>query len=175
MKTLHITVANKVATCSTRYDDIICGNSDYQIEFNFDAEWDAYETKTARFIWNGKYVDEVFKGRVCPVPVVANTERLEVGVYADEISTPPEPEKLHTTTSAVIHCKKSIRCNTDAKHDGTVIVPEGMPILKAKNITENGKYLASKDGADGFHEVNVAVEGEIVDVWNGTGITFIIA
>lgn len=119
MKTLHIIVANKIATYSTRGGDIVCGNSDYQIEFNFDTEWDAYERKTARFIWNGKYKDVVFMGTVCPVPIVANTNRLEVGVYAEELST---------TTSAVINCLRSIRCNSDVKSEGTVIIPGALLI-----------------------------------------------
>ena len=160
MKTLHIIVANKIATYSNRSGEIVCGNSDYQIEFNFDAEWDVYETKTARFIWNGKYKDIVFTGTVCPVPIVANTNRLEVGVYADE---------LCTTTSAVITCIRSIRCNSNIKSEGTVVVPEGTPTLIAKTITENGKYLASTDGADGFYEVKVNVptgSGEDIPEYN---------
>ena len=115
MKTLHIIVANKIATYSHRGGDIVCGNSDYQIEFTFDEEWDAYPQKTARFIWNGKYVDVTFSGTVCPVPIVANTDRLEVGVYAKD---------LCTTTSAVITCRRSIRCNSNVECEGTVVIPE---------------------------------------------------
>lgn len=149
MKTLHIIVANKIATYSSRGGEIVCGNSDYQIKFNFDTEWDAYETKTARFIWNGKYKDVVFTGAVCPVPIVANTDRLEVGVYAEDIST---------TTSAVINCKRSILCNSDVKSEGTVIIPEAeQPDLEEITITENGEYTPS---GDGYSKVIVAVEAE---------------
>lgn len=111
MKKLHVIVANKIATYSQRGGDIVCGNSDYQIEFTFDDEWGAYSQKTARFIWNGKSKDVVFTGTLCPVPILANTDRLEVGVFV---------ENLSTTTSAVIACKKSIRCNTDVTNEGTV-------------------------------------------------------
>ena len=54
MKILHISVLDKKATYLNRDGDIVCGNSDYVIEFAFDAEWDAHEEKIARFIWNDK-------------------------------------------------------------------------------------------------------------------------
>lgn len=46
---IKINVKNKVAA---RQDDvsIVCGNSDYVIQFTFDADWEPYETKTARFV-----------------------------------------------------------------------------------------------------------------------------
>lgn len=117
MKTLHVIISNKVATYLQRDGYIVCGNSDNQIEFTFDAEWDAYERKTARFIWNGKCKDVEFEGTLCPVPIVANTEELKVGVYV---------ENLSTTTSAVIPCRLSVLCHSDIKSDGKVVIP-GIP------------------------------------------------
>ena len=80
---------------------IVCGNTDYQIAFTFDSEWDAYETKTARFIWNGQYADVVFTGNVCDVPKITNATLCMVGVFAGD---------LHTTTPAYIKCDRSILC-----------------------------------------------------------------
>lgn len=101
----HISVVNKIAKYLLRDGPIICGNSGYQISFTFDSEWDAYETKTARFIWNGQYVDKNFTGTTCDVPILKNTTQLEVGVYAGN---------LRTTTSASIECVKSVLCGTEA-------------------------------------------------------------
>ncbi len=115
MKTLHVIVSNKKATFLQRDGGIVCGNSDYQIEFHFDSEWDAYPTKTARFIWKGKPKDVEFPGSICPVPIVANTKELEVGVYV---------EGLSTTTSAIIPCELSILCKSSKTTDeGTVVIP----------------------------------------------------
>lgn len=80
---------------------IVCGNTDYQIAFTFDSEWDAYTTKTARFIWNGQYADVVFSGNVCDVPKITDTTLCMVGVFAGD---------LHTTTPAYIKCDRSILC-----------------------------------------------------------------
>lgn len=100
-RVIHVSVCNKVAKndCSVVY---VCGNSDYSIEFAFDEEWNGLDTKTARFISNGKYVDVVFTGNRCDMPVMSNTNTITVGVYAGN---------LKTTTPAVIFASKSILCD----------------------------------------------------------------
>lgn len=103
MKTLHISVADKIATYKRRDGDIVCGNSDYQICFTFDSEWDSYDTKTARIIVNGEYRDVPFNGNNCTLPIITNTTVVEVGVYAGD---------LNTTTRALIGCKPSILCGS---------------------------------------------------------------
>lgn len=101
MHVIEITVRNKVAV-NPAQDRYVCGNSDYEVHFDFDAEWNAHETKTARFIKeDGTPYDVVFSGNVCPVPVISDTYKLQVGVYAGNLST---------TTAAYVPCKKSILC-----------------------------------------------------------------
>lgn len=103
--TIQINVADKVAQTAGA-PVIICGNSDYSIAFVFDAEWDAYAIKTARFVYVSagaiKYQDVVFEGDTVAVPVLANITEVSVGVYAGN---------LHTTTPARIPCQRSILCN----------------------------------------------------------------
>jgi len=110
VKDLHITVKNKIATFQSRDGDIVCGNNDYQVIFTFDAEWDDYSTKTARFIWNGQYTDVVFTGTTVTVPIIMNTTLCTVGVYAGD---------LRTTTPAFIGCRKSILCPNPVHVDPT--------------------------------------------------------
>ena len=78
MPDIKITVRDKVATGDG--SRIVCGNSDYSILFDFDAEWDDYDVKTARFVYagmNGTYIDVVFSGTTCHVPVLQDA----IGVY----------------------------------------------------------------------------------------------
>lgn len=111
MPILHISVFDKIAYYQKRDGDIVCGNTDYTMEFTFDSEWDSYIDKTARFIWNGEYVDvdivdtEEEDGikHSCVVPKIKNTDTLEVGVYSGDLST---------TTKAVISCKRSVLCGS---------------------------------------------------------------
>lgn len=107
MITINVNVTNKIATASSRAS-IVCGNSGYQIKFTFDSEWGAHDTKTARFIWNGRFVDVAFTGDTCPVPIISNTTALKVGVYAGELTT---------TTPAHLDCLKSILCGGEKLAD----------------------------------------------------------
>lgn len=97
-----INVTEKVATV-TGNPVIVCGNSDYTITFDFDSEWDSFESKTARFAFaqSGirRYVDVVFTGDAVNAPALADINFVAVGVFAGDI---------HTTTPAIIACKKSI-------------------------------------------------------------------
>lgn len=106
---MNITVRNKIAT---KTDNVayVCGNSDYVINFDFDSEWDAYDTKTARFARDGQYTDVVFTGNQCNVPIITNTYAFHVGVFAGD---------LHTTTAARVPCRKSILCGSGAPANPT--------------------------------------------------------
>ena len=102
MPYINITVRDKIAIGDR--SRIVCGNSDYTAIFDFDAEWDPYDTKTARFVYaehSGQYVDVVFTGTECPVPVLQDVIGVTVGVFAGY---------LHTTTPAWFECDKSILC-----------------------------------------------------------------
>lgn len=101
---INISVKNHVAkqTDQTIY---VCGNNDYEINFDFDSEWDQYDVKTARFTYAGTYVDVVFTGNTCAVPVITDVWRFKVGVFAGDLST---------TTPVLISASKSILCDAGA-------------------------------------------------------------
>ena len=101
MKTLRINVKDKIATFFQRDGVIVCGNKGYKLVFTFDEEWADCTTKTARFIWNGHYYDKQFTDNECEVPVLNDTTKVTVGVYAGD---------LKTTTPAEIPCLISIIC-----------------------------------------------------------------
>ena len=107
MARIEISVQNRVAW-QTNATDYICGNSDFVVGFVFDNEWDEFETKTARFIHGGEHTDIVFTGKECKVPKILNVKRMEVGVFAGD---------LYTTTPALVHCRKSILCDSGIPAD----------------------------------------------------------
>lgn len=104
MPDISINVRNKRAT-PEGVTTIVCGNSDYEIRFSFDSEWDSFLNKTARISYqkNGQelHQDVAFSGSSCPVPVLTGVTQIMVGVYAGD---------LHTTTPAIIPCETSILC-----------------------------------------------------------------
>lgn len=84
---------------------IICGNSGYTITFNFDAEWDAYDTKTARFVWCRdavvEYEDVDFSGSSVNAPILLDVAEVYIGVFAGDYIT---------STPARVVCERSIKC-----------------------------------------------------------------
>lgn len=138
MPNINITVREKIAhtisdTC------IVCGNSDYVAIFDFDAEWDAYATKTARFIWGGTFTDVPFTGNECPVPVIPDAVSVLVGVYAGD---------LHTTTAAAVGVRRSILGGSEAEAEVSHEIKDTF-----------GKMLAGKIDAP-----QVAQVGEVLTV-----------
>ncbi len=112
---IKISITNKIASLVDEEAFIVCGNSDYTIEFAFTDEWSEYSDKTARFIYNGKHIDVTFNGNSCEAPIIANAREVLVGVIAGELST---------TTPARIECKKSVACDDIAgtKTEGTIAI-----------------------------------------------------
>ena len=100
MKSIQIAVNDKIAT-RTNDVEYVCGNSDFVVDFTFDAEWNEFDTKTARFAYNGEHQDVIFEGAQCPVPIIYGVRYVRVGVYAGD---------LHTTTPAYVPARKSILC-----------------------------------------------------------------
>lgn len=98
MPNISISVKNKIAVQTNR-TLYVCGNSDYTALFDLDAEWNAFEIKTARFCYNGHYSDVVFTGNECEIPIIADTNEFEIGLFAGN---------LHTTTPAMVLCERSI-------------------------------------------------------------------
>lgn len=97
-KVIEITIRNKVARIAS--SPIIVGkNKDYIVRFDFDEDWDKYDTKTARFSQDVEYQDIIFAGNECPMPALDGGKVVEVGVYAGDIST---------TTPAYLQVHKSI-------------------------------------------------------------------
>lgn len=105
---IKISVKNKIAKPQDLNAFIVCGNSDIDIVFDFDEEWQANDVKTARFSFDGKHIDVLFTGNAVKMPIIQNTTVLEIGVYSGN---------LHTTTGALIAAKKSILCGSGVPVD----------------------------------------------------------
>lgn len=161
---IEVNISNKIARLVNEDTVGVCGNSDYMIQFNFDDEWKPYETKTARFKFNGKYTDVVFTGNQCAMPVIYNTYSVEIGVYAGD---------LHTTTSALLKMKKSVLCDGGTPSDPTPSVYDQiMELLKSAKETDptvpdwakaetKPTYTAEEVGAIGTDKLPTAIDAAL--------------
>lgn len=161
---ISINVANKIASVIGS-PAIICGNSDYIINFTFDEEWETFSFKTARFIYKEgdtlRFIDIAFTGSTVAVPILSKVEEVYVGVYAGD---------LHTTTPTRILCKKSILCDDPEQHVDppedvyaqlielinnldTLLPPVGINEAgKALMVNENGRWVVRRP--DFMHDQN---------------------
>lgn len=123
MPNIKIAVAGKIATNTTPDVAIVCGNSDYTVTFDLDAEWAAETDRTARFTYirdgRTRCKEKTFQGNTVAVPKLVGVRQVTVGLYAGD---------LYTTTAAAIWCKPSILCG-DAVEE---ITPEEKAGLQAQ-------------------------------------------
>lgn len=111
MPTIHINVKNRVATANGD-SRIINGNSDYNIEFDFDAEWADLNNKIGIFAYNDAaahkwaYQPVMFSGNTCTVPILRDIHCVYVGVTAGNV---------RVTTPAKVQCRLSISDYADTE------------------------------------------------------------
>ena len=98
MATVTVTVRERIASVPSGIS-LVCNNPSDVIQFDFDSEWSSVTLKTARFSWQRSYVDIPFTGNTVNVPDISKTNMVELGVYADGI----------TTTAVKIPYKHSIK------------------------------------------------------------------
>ena len=98
-KEILIKIRDKIADRIS--GEYVCGNSDFVAVFDFDEEWSACETKTARFYYGDEFIDKPFNGDRCEIPILSDIHSFEIGVFAGN---------LKTSTSAYVPARKSILC-----------------------------------------------------------------
>lgn len=163
MPVIEVTVNDKIATktCNTEY---VCGNSDFVVSFTFDKEWTQYNTKTARFVYNGEHEDVVFEGNNCPVPIISDTIAFEVGVYAGN---------LHTTTPACVRSRKSILCGSGVPADPAPdVYAQIMEKLNSMNLTSGYDPFVAFN-TTGSVAVAESVELTFVGTWGGSDVDWL--
>lgn len=95
-KQLVIEVRDKIATLKSKNFNLVGGNSDYDVVFDFDDDWEDYPTKTAVFVFGkGVPVFQIFEGNVCKGVAINGATMCLIGAFAGDIKT---------TTSAEVEC-----------------------------------------------------------------------
>lgn len=108
MPTIDIIIRNKTAS-AVNPPCIVCGNSDYNVKFNFDDEWQAHNNKIGVFAYNrcGEWQSEkvLFEGDTCPVPALHGVRSVWIGVTAGDV---------RTSTPADVPCRMGATDFSDA-------------------------------------------------------------
>ena len=102
MKELRIAVRDKIATLVNDVE-LVCGNSDYRVIFEFDEDWAKYNAKTALFVFGDTTVEVPFTGNTIwekDAVAIEKATKCYIGVFTGD---------LITTTKAEVKCLTSIR------------------------------------------------------------------
>ena len=93
---LRIEVRDKIATLKSQNFNLVGGNSDYDVVFDFDEDWADVIAKTAIFIYGkSEPVYKVFDGNVCEGVAITDATMCLIGVVAGDVKT---------TTPACVEC-----------------------------------------------------------------------
>ena len=159
---IDIAVKDKIVQLVNLKQYIVCGNSDYTINFLFDDEWNDHVAKTARFVWGSEVAEVAFTGTKCPCPIITDTITVKIGVYAGD---------LESTTPAYVMCRSSILCGSGGHKDPSLdvynqlmglleelqvggVTPEQIELAVAEYFSEN----PSAAGADGKSAYEIWLE-----------------
>lgn len=95
-KQLLIEVRDKIATLKSKNFNLVGGNNDYDVVFDFDEDWQDLTAKTAVFVFGkAKPVYVPFEGNVCEGVAINDATMCLIGVFSGD---------LRTTTPAAVDC-----------------------------------------------------------------------
>lgn len=148
MREIRVTVRDKIATGDrTR---IVCGNSDYMVHFDLDAEWEQFAVRTMIVINADKtYREYTFTGNAVALPVIKNQLVISIGLYAGN---------LHTTTPAYFDCEKSARCGLGEHDEPPEDVYHQLVALVESGILKGEPGPAGPQGEQGEPGKNAVAE-----------------
>ena len=155
MPTIHINVKNRVATANGD-SRIINGNSDYNIEFDFDAEWADLNNKIGIFAYNDAaahkwaYQTVMFSGNTCAVPILRDIHCVYVGVTAGNV---------RVTTPAKVQCRLSISDYADTEEPPSADI-WGQILAKLDELQTEIDEI--KAGGVGGTDISLGVTGATV-------------
>lgn len=97
---LKIEIRGKIATLKEQNFQLVGGNSDYEVVFDFDDDWSDQTAKTAIFVFGkNEPVRVVFDGNICEGVAIEGATMCLIGVVAGDVKT---------TTPAMVECLRSI-------------------------------------------------------------------
>lgn len=84
MKNLIIHEENNNLIIKESYSPLVCGNTNYKLEFVFSEDWSSLTNKIAIFIVDGKKTAVEFEGTIVSVPAMPNANTCQVLLMSSE-------------------------------------------------------------------------------------------
>lgn len=88
MITIKIHEENNKLYLESPFDSIVCGNTNYDVEFVFSKDWEERPTKTALIIAAGRKSSVEFTGNTFHLPPIPNCSTFMILIYANDQYSP---------------------------------------------------------------------------------------
>lgn len=184
MITIKIHEENNKLYLESPFDSIVCGNTNYDVEFMFSKDWEERPTKTALIIAAGRKSSVEFTGNTFHLPPIPNCSTFMILIYANDQYSPglvtssieldaiptasvgelPEFEDINSYAFEILK-------RLDNFEDGTTKAKYAEVADVATNIANpnlliNGNFTINQSGK----KTNYASENNtyIIDRWLGT-------
>lgn len=185
---IQIGVMRRIAERSGGAKAIVADNTEYVIQFLFDAEWQAYPTKTVLFVRDDGicYPPVVMENGAdsCKIPRINGTGHIRIGVTTGDIvtTTPAEVRVLRSVLEAAGEVLEKPEDNVwDAVLEQLQLLNTAKlnPVTKTDDMTqpvgrdENGQLWAaplSSVGGSGLPDITEVDEGRVLTVYNGAAV-----
>lgn len=190
MINLKIYEENNNLSFKENYSPIVCGNSNYEITFEFSSDWQSINNKTAIIIVGGKKTAKDFSGSTLTLPVIPNCNSFMLMIFSSEgettrlVSSPieieatptsyaenlPEFEPLTTYVSELLtKINKMLDGTTKVKNAEKADVATSTQNVSNPNLLINGDFRINQRGKTSY----VCTKNEYtVDRWLGaSGLT----
>lgn len=152
MPTIDIIIRNKTAS-AVNPPCIVCGNSDYNVKFDFDDEWQAHNNKIGVFAYNrcGEWRSEnvLFEGDTCPVPALHGVRSVWIGVTAGDV---------RTSTPADVPCRMGATDFSDTNEPPSADI-WGQILAKLDELQTEIDYI--KAGGVGGTDISLGVTATV--------------
>jgi hypothetical protein len=161
---INISVKKKIATLTDINFELVGGNSDYKVVFDFDEDWAEHHAKTALFVFGNNTIKKVFEGNVCDGVSIENATMCFVGVFSGDMAT--------TTPACLSGIRQSIRDVANGLPEAPEEDVYNQIIDLLNRYLEQGGGGSGGGGADGFStkvEVTLIDGGHIVTITDKEG------
>lgn len=145
MAVVNVKIENRIASVDAGIV-LVCNNPTDTLLFDFDAEWEGKSPKTARFVWENRYIDVQFEGNSVQVPEIFKTDYVFIGVYSTNIASTPVKVACNKSVLCICEDGKRMTTNDPFYYEFIDRITSAEQAVAAMNQLVNDTYAIAQEG-----------------------------